>query len=92
MTQELTEKETVIRLLNDLKSIVKENPNLKYYRNKDLKRIFGFSDNTIVNYRDLNIIPFTKIGEIYFYPTKEIDLLMSNNSNYMFFKNLKNQT
>lgn len=54
----------------------------KYYRNKDLKLKFGFSDNTIINYRESNSIPWTKIGEIYLYPVNELNKMLLNNSNY----------
>lgn len=93
MKKSKTKLEPVLEILEELKlKIDSFKEPKKYYRNNDLKKYFGLSDNTICNYRDKNILPFSKIGEIYFYPTKEIDLLMSNNSNYMFFKNLKKQT
>lgn len=59
----------------------------KYYRNKNLKEIFGLSDNTIITYRDNNTLPFTKIGEIYYYPVDEIDKILQKNSNYDLLKN-----
>ena len=59
----------------------------KYYRNKGLKDFFGLSDNTIISYRDNNIIPFTKLGEIYYYPVDEIDKILQKNSNYDLLKN-----
>lgn len=59
----------------------------KYYRNKSLKEFFGLSDNTIISYRDNNIIPFTKLGEIYYYPIDEIDNILQKNSNFDLFKN-----
>ena len=59
MVKQSEENATVIKLLNELKSLVENVPNINYYRNKDLKRIFGFSDNTIISYRDYNILPYT---------------------------------
>ncbi len=53
----------------------------KYYRNKDLKEIFGLSDGTIIKWRKENKIPFTYIDSIYFYPVDEINQLLKNNSN-----------
>ena len=54
----------------------------KYYRNKDLKEIFGLCDNTIYDYRAQGIIPFTKLGEIFYYPVEEINRILAANSNY----------
>jgi len=58
-------------------------PPKKYYRNKQLKVIFGISDNTIIEYRDKNIIPFTFIGNIFYYPADKIDEILQKNSNYL---------
>lgn len=80
--------EPVIKLLEELKTKIDniESPN-RYYRNKHLKMYYGLSDNTIISYRDKNIIPFTKLGEIYYYPILEIDNLLAKNSNFNLFKN-----
>ncbi len=73
-------------LLNDIKTKLDSNPYpKKYYRNKDLKEKFGLSDNTIINYRDKNLLPFTKLGDIYYYPVDEIDKILEQNSNYDYF-------
>lgn len=87
MVKQSEENATVIKLLNELKSLVENVPNINYYRNKDLKRIFGFSDNTIISYRDYNILPYTKIGDIYFYPVNEIKMLLNKSGNFEYFKN-----
>jgi hypothetical protein len=87
MVKKNEENATVIKLLYELKSLVEDVPNTMYYRNKDLKRIFGFSDNTIINYRDYNILPYTKIGDIYFYPVNEIKMLLNKSGNFEYFKN-----
>lgn len=86
MVKQSEENATVIKLLNELKSLVESVPNMNYYRNKDLKRIFGFSDNTIISYRDYNILPYTKIGDIYFYPVNEIKMLLNKSGNFEYFK------
>lgn len=82
------EMEPVIKLLEEIKSKF-DNIRLpkKYYRNQDLKEHFGLSDNTIISYRDKNILPFSKIGEIYYYPINEIDNLLAQNSNFDLFGN-----
>jgi len=68
--------------LKDLQTIIesKESPK-KFYRNKDLKKIFGLSENTIISYRKKNILPFTTIGDVYYYPVKEINKILEQNSN-----------
>jgi len=85
------ERELLPEMFEILKNLKKKVDNFrepkKYYRNKNLKDLFGLSDNTIISYRDNNTIPFTKIGEIYYYPIDEIDKLLQKNSNYDLFKN-----
>jgi hypothetical protein len=54
----------------------------EYYRNKDLKKKFGLSDKTIQTYREVNILPFTFIGGIYYYRVEEINQILENNSNF----------
>ncbi|HXB44888.1 MAG TPA: helix-turn-helix domain-containing protein [Puia sp.] len=69
--------------INELNSKIDSlKPPTKYYRNKDLKEIFGLSDNTIIEYRDNNIIPVTSIGNIYYYPVDKINEILKKNSNY----------
>lgn len=82
------ESEPIIRLLEEIKSKfdTMRQPK-KYYRNNDLKELFGLSDNTILSYRDKNILPFSRMGEIYYYPIAEIDNLLSKNSNFDLFGN-----
>ncbi|MFH6970895.1 helix-turn-helix domain-containing protein [Flavobacterium petrolei] len=82
------EMKPIIKLLEEMKSKFDsiQLPK-KYYRNKNLKEFFGLSDNTIISYRDQNILPFTKLGEIYYYPITEIDNLLSKNSNFDLFGN-----
>ena len=52
----------------------------KYYRNNDLKRLFGLSNNTIVKYRETGLLPYTKLGEIFLYEVKYMDLILKENS------------
>jgi len=51
----------------------------KFYRNEDLKKIFGLSNNTIIKYRQTGILPFTKLGDIYLYDVGKIDDILKNN-------------
>ena len=53
--------------------------NGKYYRNDDLKRLFGLSNNTIIKYRETGILPYTKLGDIYLYDTLELDKILTLN-------------
>lgn len=51
----------------------------KYYRNEDLKRIFGLSSNTIIKYRQTGILPYTKLGDIFLYEARKIDKILHDN-------------
>lgn len=53
---------------------------LKYYRNEDLKKIFGLSSNTIAKYRQTGILPFTKMGDIFLYDSAKIEKILKENS------------
>jgi len=52
---------------------------VRYYRNEDLKKIFGLSNNTIIKYRQTGILPYTKLGDIYLYDTAKIDEILNDN-------------
>ncbi|GAB3721014.1 helix-turn-helix domain-containing protein [Flavobacterium koreense] len=51
----------------------------QYYRNQDLKTIFGLSNNTIIKYRETGILPYTKLGDIFLYEIKSIDKILTSN-------------
>lgn len=51
-----------------------------YYRNEDLKTIFGLSPNTIAKYRETGILPFTKLGGVHLYEVSLIEAILRNNS------------
>lgn len=53
---------------------------LRYYRNEDLKKMFGLSNNTIIKYRQTGILPYTKLGDIFLYEATKIDKILQNNS------------
>jgi hypothetical protein len=86
MIKKNDKNEPMLKPFNGLKSKSDGIYYPEYYRNKDLKKIFGFSDNTIINYRDCNIIPYAKIGEIYLYPVKELKMLLMKSGNFELFK------
>lgn len=52
---------------------------LRYYRNEDLKKIFGLSNNTIIKYRQNAILPYTKLGDIYLYEATKIEKILNEN-------------
>ncbi|QBZ98854.1 helix-turn-helix domain-containing protein [Flavobacterium sangjuense] len=51
----------------------------KYYRNQDLKKIFGLSSNTIIKYRETGVLPYTKLGDIFLYEIKTIEKILIAN-------------
>lgn len=51
-----------------------------YYRNSDLKALFGLSPNTIIKYRETGILPFTRLGDVYLYEICSIEAILRNNS------------
>lgn len=63
-----------------------KSPETSYYRNKDLKQIFGLSDNTILKYRETGVLPYTYLDNIYYYPKEELEKVFLNNSNFELFK------
>jgi hypothetical protein len=63
-----------------LKSNNKNSNPQKYYRNADLKKIFGLSPNTIIKYRETGVLPYTKLGELYLYEVKAIDAILNENT------------
>lgn len=51
----------------------------KFYRNNDLRELFGLSNNTIIKYRDTGILPYTKLGDIYLYEVTSIEKILNEN-------------
>ncbi|MFD2938491.1 helix-turn-helix domain-containing protein [Flavobacterium notoginsengisoli] len=51
----------------------------QYYRNEDLKKMFGLSNNTIIKYRQTGILPYTKLGDIFLYDSRKIDKILRSN-------------
>jgi hypothetical protein len=75
--------EPIYERLANIESSLKSKPQkaipMKFYRNADLKAIFGLSSNTIIKYRDTGILPFTMLGEIYLYDIASIDEILNSN-------------
>lgn len=70
----------IITEIRDLKLELQKRNKSKYFRNKDLKENFGISPNTIVEYRDSGIIPYTYLGGIFLYPVDKIEKILLKNS------------
>jgi len=75
--------EPIYERLANIESSLKSKPQkaipMKYYRNADLKAIFGLSSNTIIKYRDTGILPYTRLGEVYLYDIASIESILYNN-------------
>lgn len=75
--------EPILLRLANIEALLKSKEKIaspkKYYRNGDLKKIFGLSPNTIIKYRETGVLPFTKLGEVYLYEIKEIDAILDAN-------------
>lgn len=64
---------------SSLKNQTTKSESKKYYRNQDLKSIFGLSNNTIIKYRETGILPYTRLGDIFLYEVKSIDKILISN-------------
>lgn len=64
---------------SNIKNQVKKPENKKYYRNQDLKKNFGLSNNTIIKYRETGLLPYTKLGDIYLYEIEKIEKILTSN-------------
>lgn len=71
----------VVARLEKIDSKISQGKVLKpeYYRNEDLKKMFGLSNNTIIKYRQTGILPYTKLGEIFLYDSGKIDKILKSN-------------
>ena len=74
--------EPVVARLERIDSKISKEKVLKpeYYRNEDLKKIFGLSNNTIIKYRQTGILPFTKLGDIFLYDAVKIEKILHDNN------------
>ena len=51
----------------------------KYYRTKEIKELFGISNNTIIKYREKGTLPYTMLGEVYLYEVNAIRVILEQN-------------
>ena len=79
----LKEFEPLFERLERIENGIKQKPNssekIKYFRNQDLKEIFGLSNNTIIKYRETGVLPYTKLGDIYLYEKTTIERILNDN-------------
>ena len=66
-------------LENELQKLPKKVQPSKYYRAKDLKELFGLTNNTIIKYRNDGTLPFTLLGGVYLYDANAIDKMLEQN-------------
>jgi hypothetical protein len=75
--------EPIYERLASIESSLKSKPqkaiSMKFYRNADLKAIFGLSSNTIIKYRDTGILPYTRLGDVYLYDIASINEILNTN-------------
>ena len=72
----------VVKLQNleiELQKLPKKAQPSNYYRNNDLKQLFGLSNNTIIKYRENGTLPFTRLGDVYLYEVDEIKKILKLN-------------
>ena len=73
--------EPMVTRLEAIDSKISQGKTLRpeYYRNEDLKKMFGLSNNTIIKYRQTGILPYTRLGDIYLYDSGKIDKMLRSN-------------
>ena len=72
--------ERLTNIENSLKNQpLKSTPN-KYYRNADLKSLFGLSSNTIIKYRETGTLPYTRLGDVYLYEVNVVEQILKKNN------------
>lgn len=64
---------------SELQKMPKKRQMSKYYRAKDLKELFGLTNNTIIKYRNDGTLPFTLLGGVYLYDANAIDEMLEQN-------------
>ena len=72
--------ERLSNIEHSLKSKSEKGKSDGYYRNRDLKNLFGLSPNTIIKYRETGILPYTTLGDVYLYEVSLIEAILRNNS------------
>ena len=73
-------KSLEMTLANGLKDSKMAKCHNKYYRNSDLKEMFGLSSNTIIKYRETGTLPYTKLGDVYLYEVYLVEQILKKNN------------
>ena len=72
--------ERLTNIENSLKNQPQKSTPKKYFRNADLKSLFGLSNNTIIKYRETGTLPYTRIGDVYLYEVKMVEKILNKNN------------
>jgi len=72
--------ERLSNIENSLKNQSQKSTPKKYFRNADLKSLFGLSNNTIIKYRETGTLPYTRIGDVYLYEVKMVEKILNKNN------------
>ncbi len=72
--------ERLTNIENSLKNQPQKSTPKKYYRNADLKSMFGLSSNTIIKYRETGTLPYTRLGDVYLYEVNVVEQILKNNN------------
>lgn len=55
--------------------------NPQIFTNKSIKELLGIQDKLLKKYRDDGLLPFSQIGDKYWYTREDIEVLLSNTYN-----------
>ena len=72
--------ERLTNIENSLKNQPLKSTPKKYYRNADLKSLFGLSNNTIIKYRETGTLPYTRLGDVYLYEVNVVEQILKRNN------------
>lgn len=72
--------ERLTNIENSLKNQPLKSTPKKYYRNADLKSLFGLSSNTIIKYRETGTLPYTRLGDVYLYEVNVVEQILKKNN------------
>ena len=73
-------KSLELTLAESLRETKKAKSQNKYYRNADLKSLFGLSSNTIIKYRETGTLPYTRLGDVYLYEVNVVEQILKRNN------------
>ena len=72
--------ERLTNIENSLKNQPLKSTPKKYYRNADLKSLFGLSSNTIIKYLETGTLPYTRLGDVYLYEVNVVERILKKNN------------